>query len=190
MQAELAGAASGFLATAPMTVAMEVMHRLLPQHERYPLPPRQIVDNATRQASAEREVPGRPHHPSERHSGLDPERENRGGVALAAHFAFGTMAGSAYGPIARTRPSSPALAGIGYGLLVWGSQYLGVLPAMGVLSNAKHHPGRRNALMIAAHVVWGATLGLLTDRLLGEEHSRRATAVDAIRSRGRCRSPA
>lgn len=165
MQAELAGAAAGLAATVPMTATMEVMHRLLPQHERYPLPPRQIVDNATRQAGAEHIVPGESHHPSESHTGLHPEREDRGGVALAAHFAFGAMAGSAYGPIARTRPSNPVLAGAGYGLLVWGSQYLGVLPAVGVLSHAKHHPARRTALMIAAHVVWGAALGLMADRL-------------------------
>lgn len=177
MQAELAGATAGFVATAPMTAAMEVMHRMLPDHERYPLPPRQIVDNATQMGGAEEAVPGQSHHPAERHSGLHPERENRAGVALAAHFAFGAMAGSAYGPIARTRPSHPALAGMGYGLLVWGSQYLGVLPAVGVLSNAKDHPARRNALMIAAHVIWGATLGIISDRLLEPEAQR----LNAIR---------
>lgn len=133
MQAELAGATAGFVATAPMTAAMELIHQMLPQHERYPLPPRQIVDNVTQQAGAEHAVPGNSHHPSERHTGLRPEREDRAGVALAAHFAFGAMAGTAYGPIARTRPSHPALAGLGFGLLVWGSQYLGVLPAAGVL---------------------------------------------------------
>lgn len=167
MHAELAGAAAGFAATGPMTMAMELMHRMLPHHEQYPLPPRQIVDNATHLADAEHAVPGDSHHPSERHTGLRAEREDRAGVALAAHFAFGAMAGTAYGPIARTRPSHPALAGIGFGLLVWGSQYLGVLPAAGVLSNAKNHPARRTALMIAAHVVWGATLGLVADRLVG-----------------------
>jgi uncharacterized membrane protein YagU involved in acid resistance len=166
MQAELAGATAGFVATAPMTAAMELMHRMLPDHERYPLPPRQIVDNATDQAAAEHLVPGEPHHPSERHTGLQPVDDRRGGVALASHFAFGAMAGSAYGPIARTKPSHPALAGVGYGLLVWGSQYLGVLPAAGLLSNARNHPVRRNALMIAAHVVWGAALGLVADRLV------------------------
>lgn len=166
MQAELAGATAGFVATAPMTAAMELMHRMLPQHERYPLPPRQIVDNASQKAQAEHLIPGSSHDASERHSGLHPERDERGAVALAAHFAFGTMAGSAYGPIARTRPAHPALAGMGYGLLVWGSQYLGALPAVGVLTNATEHPARRNALMIAAHVVWGAALGLVADRLV------------------------
>lgn len=166
MQAELAGATAGFVATAPMTAAMTLMHRMLPKEERYPLPPRQIVDNAALQTEAEQITPGRAHHPAERHSGLEPAQEDeRAGVALAAHFAFGAMAGSAYGPIARRRPASPVLSGIAYGLMVWTSQYLGVLPAAGLLSNAKDHPARRNALMITAHVIWGAALGVMADRL-------------------------
>lgn len=166
MQAELAGATAGLVATAPMTAAMALMHRWLPDHERYPLPPRQVVDNATDQAGANHFVPGDSHQPSERHTGLDAADDARGSVALATHFAFGAMAGSAYGAIVRTKPAHPALAGIGYGLMVWGSQYLGVLPAAGLLSNAKDHPARRNALMIAAHVVWGAALGIVADRLV------------------------
>jgi putative membrane protein len=167
MQAELAGMTAGFTATAPMTAAMALMHRMLPEEERYPLPPRQIVDNTVRKAELEAEAPGQAQHAGERDTGLeDLARDERAGVALAAHFAFGAMAGTAYGPIARTRPGSPALAGVGFGLMVWLSQYLGVLPAVGVLSNATHHPARRNALMIAAHVVWGASLGLMADRLV------------------------
>jgi putative membrane protein len=167
MQAELAGMTAGLAATAPMTAAMAFMHRMLPPEERYPLPPRQIVDNAIRKTDMEEETPGRPHLGGERRTGLeDVADDERSGLALAAHFAFGAMAGTAYGPIARTRPASPVLAGVGFGLMVWVSQYLGVLPAVGVLSNATNHPARRNALMIAAHVVWGASLGLMTDRLV------------------------
>jgi hypothetical protein len=53
------------------------------------------------------------------------------------------------------------LAGTLYGLVVWGASYLGLVPALGLLSPATRHPRRRNALMIAAHLVWGAALGLL-----------------------------
>jgi uncharacterized membrane protein YagU involved in acid resistance len=172
MQAELAGMIAGFAATAPMTASMYLMHRALPEEQRYPLPPRQIVDNAAAQSGLETETPGRAHHSGERRTGLeDIARDERAGVALASHFAFGAMAGGGYGPIARARPASPVLAGITYGLMVWGSQYLGVLPAVGVLSHASNHPARRNALMIAAHVVWGASLGILADRFV-----RRASA--------------
>ena len=162
MQAELAGATAGFVATAPMTAAMELMHRMLPAPERYPLPPRQIVDNGLNRMESEGGVPG---------SDDASDEDVRAGGALAAHFGFGAMAGAAYGPIARTRPSHPIAVGIGYGLMVWTTQYLGVLPAAGLLSNAAHHPARRNALMIAAHVVWGAALGAMAHRLV----DRRAT---------------
>jgi uncharacterized membrane protein YagU involved in acid resistance len=159
MQAELASATAGFIATAPMTAAMEIMHRFLPEHERYPLPPRQIVENAIEKVDSK--------------TSADVTRaageEDRIDLSLAAHFAFGAMAGSAYGAIARTHPAHPALTGVGFGLLVWATQYLGVLPAAGLLSTATNHPGRRNALMIAAHVVWGATLGIIADKLTEDQ---------------------
>jgi hypothetical protein len=59
----------------------------------------------------------------------------------------------------------PVAGGAAFGLAVWAGSYLGWLPAAGILRPASEHPARRNALMIAAHVVWGATTGLLVDRL-------------------------
>ena len=41
------GAMAGFLATIPMTIAMELLHRRLPWTQRYPLPPREITDDLT-----------------------------------------------------------------------------------------------------------------------------------------------
>ena len=38
---------------------------------------------------------------------------------------------------------------------------MGLLPAAGILKPATEHPARRNALMIASHLVWGAALGAL-----------------------------
>ena len=59
----------------------------------------------------------------------------------------------------------PVLAGVGFGFAVWAASYLGWLPAAGIISPATEHPARRNALMIAAHVVWGATTGVAIERL-------------------------
>jgi putative membrane protein len=59
--------------------------------------------------------------------------------------------------------------GIGFGLLVWAGSYLGLLPALGLLSPATQHAPQRNLLMIAAHLVWGAVLGAVTDRLQQEQ---------------------
>ena len=85
-------------------------------------------------------------------------------LTLVNHFAYGAGAGAVYGP-SRAVPAPPALKGAAFGLGVWSVSYLGLMPALGVLSPATEHPGRRNALMIAAHLVWGSATGILFDRL-------------------------
>lgn len=48
---------------------------------------------------------------------------------------------------------------------MWAGSYLELLPALGILRPATQHPVRRTALMVGAHLVWGATLGYLTNRI-------------------------
>jgi hypothetical protein len=152
----IAGAGAGCAATAPMTAAMELMHRGLPWRERYPLPPSEIVSQLT-EAIGLRKYVGRQEHIA---------------ITLASHFAYGTAAGALYGPLARIIPLPAALKGVIFGLLVWTLSYLGLLPGLGILRPATKHPPRRNALMIAAHILWGLVLGLLTERLQPQEHAR------------------
>jgi uncharacterized membrane protein YagU involved in acid resistance len=57
------------------------------------------------------------------------------------------------------------LSGAAFGLAVWAGSYLGLLPVLGILRPATEHPARRNALMIASHVVWGAVAGLVLEEL-------------------------
>jgi uncharacterized membrane protein YagU involved in acid resistance len=97
-------------------------------------------------------------------------------LTLLAHYGYGAAAGAVYTALAQQLPGPPPLRGITFGLGVWTVSYLGLLPALGVLRVATEHPARRNALMIAAHVVWGAALGLLADRF---EQSRRDRAAQA-----------
>ncbi|WZO98992.1 DUF1440 domain-containing protein [Isosphaeraceae bacterium EP7] len=148
------GAASGLLATIPMTLAMEGMHAMLPDWERYPLPPRQISEQFERAASIRHE--------------LDESQETA--LTLASHLAYGAGAGAVYGTIAARLPASPAVRGAAFGLGVWAVSYLALMPALGVLSPATEHPRRRTALMIGAHLVWGASAGVLFDRL--QRHPR------------------
>ena len=143
------GGVAGFLATLPMTLAMEGMHALLPWWERYPLPPREITEEVEEVAGLR--------------GSLDEPQQVA--VTLVNHFAYGAGAGAIYGALARGVPAPPALKGAAFGLGVWSVSYLGLMPALGVLSPATEHPGRRNALMIAAHLVWGSATGLLFDRL-------------------------
>ena len=153
MERQLAGTLAGLVATLPMTAAMELLHRQLPAHQRHPLPPREVAMNALGTL-------GLRHRQDETTRTL---------LSVATHFAVGATAGTLYPTVARALPGGPVAKGVAYGLAVWAGGYLGLLPATGLLSPATEHPRRRTALMVASHVVWGATLGLLADRL-GAEH--------------------
>jgi uncharacterized membrane protein YagU involved in acid resistance len=145
----LRGATAGLVATAPMTIVMEVLFRRLPRRERYPLPPSEITAVVEHEAGVSHEV----------------DRDDHLALTLINHFGYGAASGAGYGLIANALPLPPALRGISYGLAMWVISYLGWLPALGILHPATEHPGRRNALMIASHIVYGATLGLLFERL-------------------------
>lgn len=133
-ESALLGALAGVAGTALMTAAMARLHRLLPSDERYPLPPREITERALRTLSTRG------------------SEDDLSAASLIAHYAYGALTGAllAFGP----RVSS--IRGGLYGVLVWGASYFGWAPATGILKPAHHHPLRRNLLMIAAHVVWGA----------------------------------
>src|SRR5207253_7485740 len=102
------------------------------------------------------------------------ERQHRD-LALAAHFAYGAATGTLYAAVVPALPRAPLATGMAYGLAVWAGSYLGLLPALGILRPATEHPPRRTALMITAHLVWGAALGILVDRMQdgdeGDGHS-------------------
>lgn len=149
MKDVVAGGISGFIATAPMTAAMEAMHRQLPWYEQYPLPPREITEKMAEEAGMD--------------DNLDEEEQVE--ATLVNHFAYGAACGTVYGMMARHLPGPPVAHGIGFGLVVWTGSYLGLLPALGILKPATEHPARRNALMIAAHVVWGAAAGMAFNAL-------------------------
>jgi uncharacterized membrane protein YagU involved in acid resistance len=149
----LVGAVSGIVATGPMTAAMIGLHRNLPPHERHALPPGQIVDRIAGRLARR----------------MDPE--DRAATTIVAHFAYGGATGALYALAAPSLRASPLVKGLVFGGLVWSVSYLGLLPGLRILKPATRHDPRRNALMIAAHLVWGASLGLFF-RLLGDEAHR------------------
>lgn len=127
----LLGALAGFAATLPMTMAMRRLHQRLPSAEQYPLPPREIAEDL----------------PS---LGMD-----RPAAAMLHHFLYGAAAGGAFGLASRRRdPGSGAV----FGIAVWIGSYLGWIPAARILRFGTRHPARRNGLMLASHLVWGACL--------------------------------
>jgi uncharacterized membrane protein YagU involved in acid resistance len=150
------GALAGLGAAIPMTLAMEVMHRSLPASERYPLPPREITDEVIAQAGLGEQL-GEAAHVE---------------LSLLSHFSYAAAAGAVYAALARKYTPDPVPAGISFGLGLWAISYLGWLPATGILRPATQHPPRRTAVMLTAHVVWGAALGLLVDRFQEQRRER------------------
>jgi uncharacterized membrane protein YagU involved in acid resistance len=145
----VAGMIGGFVATAPMTAVMVALHRKLPARERYPLPPRKVTMNVADTLQVKHAM----------------DEDDRFAATIAAHFGYGAGAGAVYGAFADRVPGPAAAKGIGWGMIVWSGSYLGLLPALGLHEPATRHPVHRNLLMITAHVVWGATLGVVTDKL-------------------------
>ena len=154
------GATAGMAATGPMTLVMEAIHRALPQHERDVLPPRRIVENLL-------ESTGQRHEFAERHEFA---------LTLLSHFAYGGAVASVYPTIKKQLDARAAipepLGGIAFGLAVWAASYAGVLPALGLYPPPQRETARRNALMIGAHVIWGASMGLLAGALKKTSGSR------------------
>jgi uncharacterized membrane protein YagU involved in acid resistance len=130
----LIGAIAGFAGTMAMTSAMRRLHRRLPEQERYPLTPREIVDSGSKQL------------------GLPIGGEAARDVTTAAHFAYGAAMGAV---IAAMNPDPTKRTGAAAGVAVWLASYMGWIPAVGTLEPATEHPARRNLLMIGVHLVWG-----------------------------------
>ena len=151
MQQAIAGSVAGFVATAPMTAVMLALHRRLPRREQYPLPPRRITMRVAEEAGVKQAL----------------DCDDRTAATYAGHFSYGTAAGAVYGLLAPHVPGSAVTKGVAFGLTVWAVSYLGWLPAAGMHPSAKDEPARRNELMIAAHIVWGAVTGVVASTLTG-----------------------
>jgi uncharacterized membrane protein YagU involved in acid resistance len=143
------GALAGVIATVPMSAFMQAAWIFLPRKERYPLPPRQIINNVTKRL------------------GIRDNMNNDEMVAatLLSHFGYGAAAGSIYALFDAKIPLDSRVKGGLAGVGVWVGSYLGWLPAMEILRPATQHPWRRNLLMIFAHLIWGVTLGEAVRRL-------------------------
>lgn len=146
----VSGALAGFVGTVPMTIAMEGLHNILPPQQKYPLPPEQIT------------------HALEKRTGINLPQPLHMALTWAGHFGYGTAIGTIYALTAEKLPFPSALNGALFGLAVWGASYIGWLPGVGIMPPASRQPKHRNALMIAAHLVWGMVTALLVDEL---EHS-------------------
>ena len=134
------GAAAGAVATVPMSAVMLALRR--PMGEQ---PPDAITTEAAHAV------------------GASPTERQADAMAVVAHLGFGAVTGAAYALAPRLGP--PVLRGVVTALGVWAVSYQGWVPALGILPKASEDRPARPAVMIAAHVVYGAVLGGLEDRL-------------------------
>ena len=85
-------------------------------------------------------------------------------LQMAQHFAIGAAGGTACGiTSAVVRPG--IVAGLLTGLGIWAASYRGLLPALSIMPPAEEDERGRAVTMFTAHVVYGAVMGWLTDRL-------------------------
>jgi putative membrane protein len=162
-QSAIRGFVAGIGATVPMTAVMILLRRLLPARERYELPPELIVEDAAHAAGVADEL-------SEKHVKL---------ATLLSHFGYGGAMGGIYGALAPRLPLPPVAGGIAFGLAVWGASYLGWLPAVRSRASAPREPTRRNAMMIAAHIAWGAATCVMYRALERQIRTRRQATVSS-----------
>jgi len=144
------GGLAGLVATAPMTWTMRAGERLVPNHRRGRLPPRQITERILGEAGVKPKL----------------DEQERAAITTLAHYGFGASAGCLLGVVASDPRTLPRpLTGALVGTLVWVTSYMGWLPATGIRRNATKEPTGRNVQMVAAHLVWGCVAGALLDRL-------------------------
>jgi hypothetical protein len=82
----LAGSIAGIVATVPMTAVMRLLWDRLPEHERYPAPPREIIDRTTRGGQT---------------------------ATLLAHFGYGALCGAVFAASGRRSVTDGVLFGLG-----------------------------------------------------------------------------
>lgn len=140
------GALAGTIATVPMTAVMGIGKAagwmVTP-------PPKQIAAEAQQETGIRSEIG----HPAFT-------------VAwLGAHFAFGAGCGALFAGGRQFLPYSSPPAGMIFGAGIWAAAYGAILPALGLYPSLPDDSHTRSAVMLAAHGIFGATLGALYPRL-------------------------
>lgn len=92
------------------------------------------------------------------------DEDSRDALAAANHLGFGAAGGVIFGLLSRhLPPSAPRVAaGMAYGAMIWTVSYAGWAPALRLMPVPDDDEPARPALMLGAHLVYGAVLGALT----------------------------
>jgi hypothetical protein len=85
-------------------------------------------------------------------------------LATVLHFGFGAAAGAAFGVVAPRPMIARVPMGMAYGAAIWAVSYMGWVPALGIMPRADRDRRDRQAVMLAAHIVYGSVLGILVGK--------------------------
>jgi hypothetical protein len=89
---------------------------------------------------------------------------------MVAHLVYGALCGLLFVGLRAGVPAAPRRPlGIGFGLLVWLGNYLGLLPALKLYPRPEADSPGRVVVMIVAHVVFGLSLAEADHKLRAEE---------------------
>ncbi len=92
--------------------------------------------------------------------GVDLTRRTTPVVAMAIHFAFGTLMGGLYGWLAEAWPAVTLCRGTLFGTALWiGADEIAV-PALGLINPPTRNPPPMHAAAWSVHLVYGAVLEL------------------------------
>ena len=80
----------------------------------------------------------------------------------AMHVAYGATFGALYGMLLGKRRATPIVVSA-FGIGVWGLGSFGLLPALAIMRPEWRAKPREIAVNVAAHLVYAATVGLITD---------------------------
>ncbi len=144
----VAGAGCGVVATAVMSTVMVGWQRLTGGG---PLAPGVVTGRALDTVGARPARPG-----------------VRTAVHTVAHFAFGSVAGAGYGALTSALPHRaprldrvpPVVRGALYGFGLWAVSHGVAIPRLGLLAPPPGDRPGRQARLITAHLLYGATLGV------------------------------
>lgn len=92
--------------------------------------------------------------------GIVPDRDAVQVAASVAHLGFGAAGGAGFGWLASVvRPGIPELLGVPWAMTIWLVSYAGWIPALRILPKPTDDRPGRAWTMLAAHIVYGITLG-------------------------------
>ncbi|MGH2614858.1 MAG: DUF6789 family protein [Thermomicrobiales bacterium] len=146
MQTLMRGALAGLAATVPMTAVIAAGRAAGLMDTP---PPVEITENVAEQI------------------GENPDRQSPAFQAgwVAAHVGYGVACGALYAAMRPLLPRSDLAAGVLFGGAVWGISYISIMPALNLYPSAAADTKQRQAVMIAAHVVFGTALATIDTRL-------------------------